>query len=147
MGSEESHVSKASRRLHRDLSQLSIALRESSWGESLFYYVDLMDRFYSSENSANSQSIPGYPLAATNGDVSLDDQAEYQPKDVNDLSLTVSNHGYLGAASGSIYRGFAKLARMDPWILSADELMALIRSLTDDILSFLPALADDILKR
>jgi hypothetical protein len=137
MGSEESSMLRAAQRLHRDLSQLHLALNEASWGEVLFYYLDLMERFHSSENSANTHSLPGFPLALTN----ISDHGASEP------SPTESYRGYLGDVSGAVYRGFSKLGRMDPWLLHADELIAIIRSLTDDILSFHPTLAEDISKR
>jgi hypothetical protein len=150
MGSEESAMSKAARRLHHDLSHLSNALTETSWGEILFYYLDLMDRFYSSENSVNSQSLPGFPLEFlddSNKDYRGQVCEEPNNPSSNELLTADNYHKYLGNISGPIYRGFVKLAKMDTWLLSADELMAIIRSLTDDILSFHPVLAEDLTKR
>jgi len=137
MGAEESNMGNVAHRLHLDLSQLNLALRETSWGEVLFYYLDLMERFHTSENSANSHALPGFPLIWDNGN----------NHSINESFSLESCRGYLGDKSGAVYRGFSKLARSDPWLLSADELMAIIRCLTDDILSFNPTLADDLSKR
>ena len=48
--------------------------------------------------------------------------------------------GYLGDQNGIVNKVHHKLGKRDPWLLTAVALLALLRSLTDDVLAT-PALA------
>jgi hypothetical protein len=61
--------------------------------------------------------------------------------------LPIGYTGYLGDPNGVLYRAHHKLARQDPWLLTAEELMALLRALTEDILATRPAASRDFTER
>lgn len=92
---------------------LASVLTPANWADVTHLYMDAMERYF-----AGVQSDPPVP------DVGFT------------VSSITSGGGYLGG--GALWRGHMKLGEKDPWFLSAEELMALLRALTDDILALFP---------
>lgn len=142
--------------LQSDLKQLNNCLSEISWGEVAFCYVDLMEKFYTSDASNDSNALPGHQITLDGGGDSsdaMDTEAAGQPP--TDQTLTSSSSetlpdgycGYLGRADGALRKAYVKLLRHDPWNLSADELIALLRVMTDDVIGMENDLSHDIADR
>lgn len=145
----------AQKQLAKDLSRLSIGLCPASWADICFLYMDTMERYCTSTASTQNYFLPGldvlpglhidsrYLLHATNSTLepmtpAKMDDGEYLP---------AGYYGYLGDARGALGRAHAKLLKQDPWNLTAEELMALLRALVDDVLASSPEIADDIAQR
>jgi hypothetical protein len=133
----------AERQFHKDLKALSIGLSPVSWGDVCCLYMDVMERYMTCSASMDPNVVkPGKTDVA------------YLMKmtDAPDLSkplpeLPEGYEGYLGNANSALARGQAKLLRYDPWTLTAEELMALLRALTDDVLACRPEIGEDLAQR
>ena len=144
---DEDELEPVDVRLQEDLSQLRDGLNPVSWSQICFFYMDLMQNYYTSDVSVKEGVLPG--------DNKLD-MSYYWNKDSMDVD-DVEKSGdeederykaYLGDEQGVLFKAFMKLLyQNDPWNLKAHELMALLRALTDDILAKRPELAEDIATR
>jgi len=137
-------------RLEEDLQLLRKGLNPVSWSQICFFYMDLMERYYTSDETLEDGVLPGDDkLDMTyywNNDKMDIDDVEAKESDVRPLSATYTV--YLGNAEGVLYKGYEKLMKqVEPWNLKPDELMALLRALTDDVMSKRPDLAEDIAGR
>ncbi len=145
--------------LKQDLTKLGLTLNEASWGQTLMCYIDLMDRFYSSDATLDSNALPGYPITLVdendesdsidliNENVSDELESEQDSTDDNHKGFVDGYHGYIGSADGALNKGYAKLLRYDPWYLTAEELMTILRALTDDILAMKADMGLEFAKR
>lgn len=138
--------------MKRDLGKLNAILDETSWGQILMCYIDLMDRFYSSDATLDSNALPGFPITlAAEGDDEKMDIDEVAPNNENDNNyerdFVDGYNSYIGPADGPVNRGFVKLLKSDPWCLSAEELVAILRILTDDILAMSGKMKETFEKR
>ena len=145
-------------RMQSDLSKLRIALNESSWGEVVVYYMDMMERLYATDVSTESKStvLRGVPIELEYDTVADGINEEGNTTDINlgatsygveESGLPDGFDGYLGPPGCTLSRAYTKLSAHDPWTLSAEELMALLRALVDDILAEKSDLANDIANR
>lgn len=137
-------------------SHLAPALSPASWGDICSLYMDAMDRFFSTDASRDRNVLDGlaidieYLLGMTDNPIVPMTPAVTES---NDIIREVANplpdryYGYLGDPKGTLYRAHTKLTRQDPWMLTAEELMSLLRALTDDILAFNKDIGDDIAAR
>jgi len=160
------------RSLDADLTKLNNCLSEISLGEIIFCYVDLMERYYSSEASNDPNALQGIPIkwewdyddcsSKDDMDIVKEDQGNdtqttttagnsalsvVSESSVEEMSLPDGYGGYVGPPDGALSRAYMKLSRLDPWNLTADELMALLRVMTDDVLGRNPDLSQDIADR
>jgi len=142
--------------LKSDLKKLNNCLSEISWGEIAFCYVDLMEKFYTSDASNDLNALPGHRITLDGNGGSSDDidiEGAGQPTDQNlslsspDLSEVDGYCGYLGRADGALRKAYVKLLRHDPCNLSADEVIALLRVMTDDVLGMDNNLSRNIAER
>lgn len=118
--------------------ELQTALTPSSWSEVLMLYMDAMERYYTTEASLDSGALPGlgidaeYLLGATD-----------EPKDESLLDPpTVRESNFY--MQGNLEKIQAKLYTNDPWMLTAEELVALLKVLVDDLLATQAACADEL---
>jgi len=134
-------------RLQRDLSKLREGLNAVSWSQICSFYMDLMERYYTSDVSLEEGVLPG----EGNLDMSYlwnKDKMEEDEIEASDGMLPNRYNAYLGDPQGALVKGYSKLQNQaEPWSLKADELMALLRTLTDDILARRPDLTEDIAGR
>eukprot|EP00980_Cylindrotheca_fusiformis_P010674 scaffold2381_cov128-Cylindrotheca_fusiformis.AAC.15 len=107
--------------------ELQAALTPASWSEILMLYMDAMDRFHETELSQKSNAIPGQPIDTEH----LFGNSEKRKDDLH-LEETKPEHSYLDKTLAKVH---SKLLTQDPWMLSADELLALLRALADDLLA------------
>lgn len=158
----DSGLSAADLKLRKDLRKhLLPALSPASWGDVCFLYMDAMERYYTSDTTQENvlpslttdmeyllgrKDQPVVPMtpAVINNNGSNEETAA-----VNEsiLPLPAGYQGYLGDPRGVLSKAHAKLARQDPWQLTAEELLALLRALTDDCLATHAAISDDIAAR
>lgn len=169
-GENDSQLSKNERQLRDDLSKYLLpALTPASWADILQLYMDAMERYYNSDASrdpnvlqpvatdvdylfgrtdepatavpATPRSEPAEAAGATNeADADADQQPESHP-------LPEGYHAYWGDENSALARANFRLMKSDPWSLSAEELMALLRALTEDILATHPAACRDLANR
>lgn len=143
-----------------------------SWADLCYMYMDAMERYCSSDLSKNENVLqpvpidPAYLLGVKDEIVvpetpslknitsKLDQSevpiAEDDNQDQNPITFDSrpdGYFGYLGDPQGVLYRACDKLGKQDPWNLTAEDLMALLRALTDDILGSHPAASVDIADR
>mmetsp|Transcript_21852 Transcript_21852/g.30686 ORF Transcript_21852/g.30686 Transcript_21852/m.30686 type:complete len:1406 (+) Transcript_21852:73-4290(+) len=153
---EESLESQEHTQLSTDLKRLKIGLNSSSWGEILFLYIDFMQKYYTSDASVDPNVLPGFPISLYDEtcDLNLDLQSPNTSSSFNSsnsfhTSQTLSNgyEGYLGPSKSTLSKAHKKLLTNDPWCFSAEELLSLLRTLTDDILAQQVELAEDIFNR
>ena len=52
--------------------------------------------------------------------------------------------GYLGDQNGVLFKAHHKLGKQDPWLLTAEESLALLRTLTDDIFARHASIGEDM---
>jgi len=148
LASEDEDEKKKWKVLKQDLTKLGLILNEASWGQTLMCYIDLMDRFYSSDATLDPNALPGYPITlveendeSDSSDIVLDENTseetenEQNSTDDNQKGFVDGYHGYIGSSDSAINKGYTKLLRYDPWYLTAEELIAMLRVLTDDILA------------
>ena len=160
---------KAERQLKSDLNKfLAPALTPASWADICFLYMDAMERFYTTDTSRDPNVLPCFntdikyllgvsdkptvamtPFVGKKGEGEGEEEEEEANKKeaTSSLPLPDGYKGYLGDPQGTLYRAHFKLARQDPWLLTAEEIMALLRALTDDILATHPGISLDIAAR
>ncbi|KAK1745043.1 hypothetical protein QTG54_004334 [Skeletonema marinoi] len=133
-------------RLQADLVKLAEGLNAVSWSQIFFYYVELMESYYTSDLSLGPDVLPSegkldmsYFWDHVKMDVDNDEPKSEEPIEYN---------AYIGNPNGVLAKALSKLQRqVEPWALSAEELMAMLRTLTDDILAKRPDLSEDMLGR
>lgn len=106
--------------------ELQAALTPASWAEVLMLYMDAMNRFYESELSEKSNALQGQPI-----------DTEYLfgfAEERNDGTFVVPAKPGSSYLNKSLEKAHSKLLTQDPWMLSADELLCLLRALVDDLL-------------
>ena len=131
------------RQLQQDFAtHLNPALSSSSWADVCFMYMDALERHMTTEASVEKNVLPGLPIDADYL-LRLKDEESEMPE----TSMPDGYTGYLGDREGVMARAQMKLERMDPWLLTAEELMALLRALTDDMLARKPEISEDISSR
>lgn len=150
MEEEEEEESLVELRLQKDLAKLGEGLNAISWSQICFFYMDLMERFYTSDASLEEGALH------REGPEMLD-MRYFWKNDTMEVDEIVTESGkangyvykaYLGDPQGVVMKAYSKLqSQTEPWALKADELMALLRTLTDDILGKDPDLAEDIAGR
>lgn len=131
------------RRLQKDLENLALALGPPSWAEICCQYMEAMERYYTTSASVDPNVLsPGVT------DMLFLMKVKSNP-DITEIEGTLPNGytGYIGSPNAALAKGHVKLMRHDPWNLSADELIALLRALTEDVLATRPELADDLAQR
>ena len=171
---DEENLSPEENRLRDDLLKLGEGLNVVSWPAICVYYMDAMERFFTTDASSDDNflpnKVPHYSadhFAPDSDDDEEADEANEEAKemeedseeeeeddvqqmqlsdddDAEDGGLPEGYPAYLGPQGCSLWKAFDKLARTDPWNLTADDVFALLRALTDDILSNDPELARKI---
>ena len=134
------------------------ALTPASWPDVCHLYMDAMERFYSSDTSrdpnvlqplntdlhylfgrVDEPIIPMTPAPVKSAESGQDVPITHPLPD--------GYKSYLGDFGSILYRANERLGRSEIWSLTADEILALLRSLTDDVLSSYPGIAENIAKR
>jgi histone H1/5 len=154
----DSGLSAADLKLRKDLRKhLLPALSPASWGDVCFLYMDAMERYYTSDTTQENV-LPSlttdmeYLLGRKDQPVvpmtpGVANQNGSNGETAAAKELPAGYQGYLGDPRGVLFKAHAKLARQDPWQLTAEELLALLRALTDDCLATHAAISDDIAAR
>eukprot|EP00934_Nitzschia_sp_Nitz4_P007591 Nitzschia sp. Nitz4//scaffold45_size130396//16298//19740//NITZ4_003431-RA/size130396-augustus-gene-0.252-mRNA-1//-1//CDS//3329552344//7581//frame0 len=112
--------------------ELALALTPATWSEILLLYADAMERYYTSDVSLESTAMPSsgidtkYLFGATD---SPDDPVPPMSRD---------SYFYLQQPLEKLQK---KLLTCDPWMLTAEELLSLLKILTDDLLANQPDLS------
>ena len=165
-------LTKEEKLLRQDFNQyLYPALSASSWADITYLYMDAMQRFYTTDSSYNPNSIhplltdvnylfgrTEQPTISIQTSPPPKQKSSHQSDDIEDDRngadpfqpqhvLPDGYVGYLGDERSSLHRAHTKLARQDPWLLTAEEILALLRALTEDVLASHPAAAKDIEQR
>jgi histone H1/5 len=137
------------RRLRKDLSKLAAGLSPASWGEVCALYMDAMERFYTTNASVDTNVLSSgvidihYLMRSTNVAIPMTPATTK-----TELAVLPDGYcAYLGNPHSTLARGQAKLLKQDAWNLSAEELMALLRALIDDVLAMKPEIGEDIARR
>ncbi len=144
--------------MKQDLIKLGQTLDDLSWGQTLMSYFDLMERFYASDATQDDNVLRGYPITLVQddelgnvemkeGEIAEQSSGENDDNSESGDDIIDGYHGYLGPSDGLINRGFHKLLRYDPWYLSAEEMMGMLRVLTDDILAMKSGMSEEFDKR
>jgi linker histone H1 and H5 family len=162
--SDDASLTPAERQLRLDLSHcLQPALSAASWPDVTYLYMDAMQRFSTSDVSRDPNvlqplctdaaylfgrtaepSVAYVPVTPHKGKAEAEtDAMGWAPQH----PLPPGYWGYLGDERSALWRAHGKLARQDPWNLSAEELLALLRALTEDILATHPAVSLDMAQR
>ena len=136
----------------KDFEKIAKSLNSLSWSDVLFYYIDLMHRFYVTDVSLDSNVLPGLSIPddffQSDDDDSIKEECVENNTQSNTASTVLTNNlGYLGNSQGPLARAYEKLPKTDPWNLTAEEIMTLLRMLTDDILGMSPELGQNIAER
>ena len=159
---DEDGLSPEENRLRDDLLKLGEGLNVISWPAICTYYMDAMERFFTSDATSDDNYLPNMVRYSAdhfepddeddaeemNGEESSDEE-ELEPMQLDedgaeDGGLPDGYSAYLGLPGCSLYKAFDKLSRSEPWNLTAEDVFALLRALTDDILSNDPELARKI---
>jgi len=132
-------------RLQKDISKLKDGLNAVSWSQICFFYVDLMERYYTADASLEEGVLPSEGILDMgyfwNNNKKDEDEIETEPQEE-------TKNAYIGDSQGLLGKAYSKLmSQAEPWTLKADELMALLRTLTDDTMARRLDLADDIAGR
>ena len=140
--------------LKKDMARIGLGLNAISWSQILFFYVDLMERYYLSDSSLDVGVMPGdddfdmsYLWDKSQAGGVTTEGAKMEAE--QDSAMCGRKYrGYIGNPKGALCRAYTKLSNQtEPWNLTAEELMAALRALTDDILSKHADLAADITER
>ena len=129
--------SPEAKQMESDLSSLRKSLSAVSWSEVCVMYMDCMERFYSSTASQDDGVLRG---GFVDADYLFRLKAQHESPDLPS-DLPEGYGAYLGHDRSSLYRAHFKLLKQDPWHLTAEELMALLRALTDDVIATQPEVA------
>ena len=109
--------------------------------------MDAMERYCTTDASLNPNVLPGLPLE-DDYEIPVKLSCDSNKSDKgNTVALPMFYGGYLGNPQGLLAKAHGKISRLDPWMLTAEELLCLLRVLTDDILAISPDLAADITDR
>lgn len=144
-------------KLRKDLHKfIAPVLTPASWADAVFLYMDAMERYYTSDASRGQKVVKSLNtdieyLLGVKDEASLP-MTPFVPKtngnsEPANQPLPPGYYGYLGDPRGILYRAHYKLGRQDPWTLNAEELMALLLALTDDVLAMHPAIGQDLANR
>ena len=134
---------KEQAQLSKDLEELSEALNPASWSEICIMYMECMDRYYKSPASQDPSVLqPGVTDVSYLFRVTQTPDLTSSPKDIPD-----GYFGYFGNPKSALARAFDKLNRQDVWTLQAEELLALLRALTDDVMATRPDIMVEISDR
>jgi hypothetical protein len=120
------------------------ALTPASWPDICFLYMDAMERWFSTEASTSPNSLApmstdlGYLLGQTDERNSMNEALP---------TLPAGYGAYLGSFDGILAKAHEKLGRQEAWLLTAEELMSLLRALTDDVLGSQPDIVRDMTSR
>jgi len=149
---EDADLEPVELRLHEDLSKLREGLNAVSWSQICFFYMNLMDRYYTSDVSLEEGVLPGEGKLEMSyfWDKDQMDEEGTETESTKECGEGVlpGYNAYLGDPQGVLMKAYRKLQNQnEPWTLKADELMALLRTLTDDVLAKRPDLAEDITGR
>ncbi|GAX12095.1 hypothetical protein FisN_15Lh213 [Fistulifera solaris] len=145
-------------KLRREIREfLNPALSPTSWAEVCSLYMDAMERFYSTDASRDPTVLPALAidteyLLGIKETVSIPMTPAIKTRKSNGDApenhvLPEGYSAYLGDGASALNRAHRKLARQDPWYLTAEELMALLRALTEDILATNATISDDLASR
>ena len=139
-------------RLRDDLIKLGSGINVVSWASICVFYMDAMERFFTTDASVNKGKLPGIPIDPDffKEDMGNGDQLDLADAMMADTEVSVlpeGYSGYIGSSGSATFRAFVKLSKSDPWTLTAEEAFALLRTLTDDILSNDPDLSKNIIDR
>lgn len=135
----------------RDLKKLAPVVTPASWADICSLYMDAMQRYATTDASRDPNVLPSlnidvqYLLGIT--DQALVPMTPFVGKQQGEATvqpLPDGYVGYLGDERGVLHRAYQKLSRQDPWLLTAEELMALLRALTDDLLGNHPVVQHDM---
>lgn len=143
--------------LQKDLHNfLEPALTPASWSDVLLLYIDAMERYHATDASLDPNVLPPLKsdlayLFELSDEPSLPMTPATASKKKDDASmappLPEGYYAYLGDPNGMLPKAYTKLLRQDPWLLTAEEVMVLLRALTDDILATHPAISQDMANR
>ena len=134
--------------LQNDLVTLGLGLNAVSWSQILFFYIDLMERYYTSDSSLEVEVLPQNNELDMSYLWSKDADGEEKMATESEGGAGKNYRGYIGNPKGALCKAYTKLGnQVEAWNLTAEELMALLRALTDDILSKRADLAADITER
>lgn len=135
--------SKPRGRLQKDFgTHLSGALSPTSWADVCMMYMDGVHRHFTTAASVGKNVLQGLPI---DSDYLLEMTDEEKQMPFTDLPD--GYFGYFGGRECALRRAQGKLDRLDPWLLTAEELMALLRALTDDVLARKPEISEDLSNR
>ena len=121
-----------------------------------FFYIDMMERYYTSDESLEEGVLAGVDKLDMSyyWDTNKTESELIESKPTNDEGNGSNNlplkryKAYVGDLEGVLYKAIVKLQQQkEPWTLRAEELMALLRALTDDVIANRPGLAADIFGR
>ena len=165
---DQPDFSPARRKLFQDLHKyLHPILTPASWPDVCSLYMDAMQRFYSTEAS-DDNVLPSlntdmkYLVGRTESPVVPMTPAVHLDKKHNNSANAKASHtegdpssrplpefyvAYLGNPHCALHRAYFKICKMDPWMLSAEELMALLSALVNDILGNHTGISENIAKR
>lgn len=147
------YIDPVEAQLQKDLARIGLGLNAISWSQILFFYIDLMERYYLSDSSLDTGVMAGDDDLDMSylWDKSREEDAETDAKmeSKKDSSASTRKYrGYIGNPKGALCKLYTKLSNQtEAWNLTAEELMAALRSLTDDILSRRVDLANNITAR
>lgn len=131
------------RQLQQDFAlHLHGALSPTSWSDVCHLYMDAMHRHHTTKASAGKNVLVGLPIDADYLLGTTDEEENFPSTE-----LPGGYTGYLGDPECALSRAHQKLERQDPWLLTAEELMALLRALTDDVLARKPEIGEDMSMR
>lgn len=108
--------------------KLAVALTPASWSEVLLLYMDAMERYYTSEASEDANVLPSVGIDAEYIFYATDER-----KDVEFLEAPKRSEPFY--LQGMLEKAHSKLLSQDPWTLSAEELLTLLKALVDDVLA------------
>lgn len=141
-------LSPGESRLREDLSKLREGLNAISWSQVCYFYIDLMERYYTSDILIDEGFFPVEDKLNMSyfWKNEMLEKEDIDTGEMNGPPSTKRNSTYLREAQ--LVNAYSKLQNQaEPWTLKAKELMALLRTLTDDILARIPNLAEDITVR
>ena len=119
--------------------KLSSALTPASWSEVLLLYMDAMEQKYTEKIKIEEgkNTIPSLGI-----DTDYLFYVTDEPKDICELDLPASDSSYLG--TGILKKAHSKCMNTDPWNLNAEELLALLKALVDDLLGTCDDCAEEL---
>lgn len=107
--------------------ELQAALTPASWSEILMLYMDAMDR-HELDMMENSNALSG---------LAIDTEYLFQITDEPKIEAEMKDD-QIPSYLKSLGKTHSRLLTHDPWMLNADELLTLLRTLVDDLLAQSP---------